>query len=385
MTLVKTIDAGFRRLFGRERPVETPVTERPAPAPEPEPEPTEAERQAEAVRHQQARVIFANGPSPTNFSINLGAAPCNHSCLFCPQSIHKPKKASWLSMDLLRKVAGELPEEGLLVNISSYSETLAAPNLVEAVRILKTVRPKLPVVMATNGSLLRENVVAGLMDAGLDHYQYSFDAPDRESYHRLMQVDDFDKVWANLDRIVEMRRARGSKMRITTHIMGFEQFRESFKAFEDYWRDKVDQVIWRPVGNWGGETWGLEANLAKAGFSVPAAAAPDKRTPCNSIFMHFKMQHDGRYAPCVAAVPDYLPEEEMHCVPYLGDANEITWSEAWRRLSDMRQAHLKGEWARYDCCRTCNIWAVWPNVWKDRGENTEGAPRFHIPDVTVAN
>lgn len=332
-----------------------------------------------------ARAIFSNGALPTNFSINLGAAPCNHSCLFCPQSIHKPRKASWMSMDLLRKVVSEMPEEGVLVNISSYSETLAAPNLVEAVTIIKTLRPKLSVVMATNGSLFRENVIVGLIEAGLDHYQYSFDAPDRENYHRLMQVDHFDRVWENLERIVALRNERKSAMRITTHIMGFEEFREPYKAFEAYWRDRVDQVIWRPVGNWGGDTWGLEENLARVGFTVPEIQRPTRRTPCNSIFMHFKIQHDGRYAPCVAAVPDYLPEEELHCVPYMGDANEITWMEAWQRLGEMRRAHLSGEWDRYDCCKSCSIWSLWPDVWTDRAENSIGAPRFHIPGVAVAD
>ena len=90
-----------------------------------------------------ANEIFSNGDLPASFSINLGAAPCNHSCLFCPQSIHKPRKASWLDLDILRKVVDELPNSGLLINISSYSETLAAPNLVDAVKILKTHRPNL--------------------------------------------------------------------------------------------------------------------------------------------------------------------------------------------------------------------------------------------------
>lgn len=341
-------------------------------------QPPAAADAGDAARVATARGIFSNGPLPTNFSINLGAAPCNHSCLFCPQSIHKPRKAAWLDLDVLRKVVSELPEEGVLVNISSYSETLAAPNLVEAIRIIKTGRPKLKIVMATNGSLMRENVVQGVIDAGLDHYSYSFDAPDRDSYHKLMQVDHFDRVWANLERIVEMRKASGSAMKITTHIMGFEQFREKFKEFEAYWKDRVDAVIWRPVGNWGGGTWGLEDNLAKAGFVVPETQLPPDRYPCNSIFMHFKLQHDGRYAPCVAAVPDHLPEEELHNVPYIGDARTMTWGEAWAKLSDMRRAHLEGDWGRYECCKSCNIWSLWPNVWTDTGTSGEGE-RFRLP------
>jgi MoaA/NifB/PqqE/SkfB family radical SAM enzyme len=339
----------------------------------------------ERARHRASlKATFANGALPTTFSINLGAAPCNHSCRFCPQSVHKPKRASWLDLDLLRKVASELPEQGMEVNISSYSETLAAPNLVSAIRLLKEVRPKLRVVMATNGSLLREDVVTGVIDAGLDHYSYSFDAPDRKSYERLMQVDHFDRVWKNLDRIVDLRNERKSKMLITTHIMGFEEFRQPYEEFKSYWEKRVNLVYWREVGNWGGDTWGLEQKLAEAGFTLPAVAQKSARVPCTSIFMSFKLQHDGRYAPCVAAVPDYLPAEERHNVPYIGDARDITFTEAWDKLSNMRQAHLRGEWDRYDCCKTCSIWGLFTNGWEDRGVNRPDSPRFHVPGIEIA-
>jgi MoaA/NifB/PqqE/SkfB family radical SAM enzyme len=338
-----------------------------------------------AARRATAQQIFANGRLPTNFSINLGAAPCNHSCLFCPQSVKKPKRAAWLDLDLLSKVTSEMPEQGVLINISSYSETLAAPNLVPAVRLLKRFRPKLKIVMATNGSLFREEVITGLIEVGLDQYQYSFDAPDRASYRRMMQVDHFDRVRDNLERIVELRNRLGSSMHISTHILGFEEFRAAFAGFKSYWEGKVDEVIWRPVGNWGGDTWGLEKNLATAGFTVPQYQVPVRRTPCNSIFMHFKLQHDGRYAPCVAAVPDYLPEEELHRVPYLGDAREISWMEAWDRLSLMRRAHLAGEWDRYECCRSCNIWSLWPDIWEGTvADGPTPSHRFGIPGVEFA-
>ena len=346
----------------------------------------DAEAAEARARHESSlKATFANGALPSNFSVNLGAAPCNHSCRFCPQSVHKPKRASWLDLDLLRKVASEMPEEGMDVSISSYSETLAAPNLLPAIRILKEIRPKLRVIMATNGSLLREDVVKGLIDAGLDHYSYSFDAPDRKSYERLMQVDHFDRVWKNLDRIVDLRNERNSKMLITTHIMGFEEFRSAYEEFKTYWEKRVNLVYWREVGNWGGETWGLEEKLKEAGFTLPDAKEKLPRVPCTSIFMHFKLQHDGRYAPCVAAVPDYLPSEERHSVPYIGDARELTFMQAWELLSDMRQAHLRGEWDRYECCKSCSIWGLFTNGWEDRGVNLPNTPRFHGPGMEIAH
>jgi len=159
-----------------------------------------------------AKGVLSNGVKPTDFSIGLGAAPCNHTCLFCPQSVEKPNRAVWLDLDLLRKVLEELPEEKLRLNISSYSETVAAANLLPSVRLMKEVRPKLPVIMASNGTLFREEVIEGLIDAGLDHYSYSFDAANRRDYAAMMQHDDFDKVWRNLDRLVELRNRKKSRM-----------------------------------------------------------------------------------------------------------------------------------------------------------------------------
>jgi MoaA/NifB/PqqE/SkfB family radical SAM enzyme len=333
---------------------------------------------SEAERAQYAKNVFNVGARPNNFSINLGVAPCNHSCLFCPQSVQKPKRAGWLDLDLLRKVLSEMPENDMNLNISSYSETLAAPNLVPAVRLMKEIRPKLYIVMATNGSLFREQVIDDLIEAGLDHYSFSFDAPTRETYKRMMQVDHFDRAWQNLDRLVAMRNAKGSPMKVTSHIMGFEEFRADFTKFRRHWDPKLDSVVFRPVGNWGGGNWGLEKQFEKAGFT-PIHKAPAMRHPCNSIFISFKLGWDGRYTPCVASVPDSSPEEENHDAPYLGDAREITFWQAWDNLAAMRQAHLHGDWDKFACCSKCNVWSLWSNMWKPvDGPNGE---KFDVPGV----
>jgi len=327
-----------------------------------------------------AKEVLRNGPLPTDFSVGLGAAPCNHSCMFCPQSVEKPSRAAWLDLDLLGKVLQELPEEKLRLNISSYSETVAAPNLLPAVRLMKQLRPKLPVIMASNGTLFREPVIEGLIDAGLDHYSYSFDAASREDYAVMMQHDDFDRVWGNLERLVELRDRKKSVMKITTHIMHFKGVERDFEKFKAYWEPKLDAVVLRRVGNWGSDDLGLMKRLAGKGF-VSAHETPSKRFPCNSIFMHFKLQYDGNYFPCVAAIPAF----DRHLVPPLGNAREITWMGAWNRLSAMRRAHLEGRWDDYECCKSCNIWSMWDDMWF-QADPTPGSPPppFYVKEVEIA-
>lgn len=332
----------------------------------------------DAARLQYAKNVFANGALPTNFTFTLGVAPCNYSCRFCPQSVSKPKKAVWLDLDLMRKCLTEMPEENIGLNISSYSETIAAPNLVDAVRLMKEVRPKLKVIMATNGSLYREKVIEALIDSGLDHYSYSFDAASREAYKDLIQLDYFDRAWKNLEQIVELRNRKKSPMKITTHIMHFQGVEKDFEKFKAHWEGKIDAVLLRPLGNWGGsESLALMQKLAEMGY-VPAHRADGPRYPCNSAFMHFQLQPDGHYMPCIGTTPEYESNLEYS----LGHASETTWSEAWARLTRMRMAHLRGEWDKVPACRNCNIWSLWHNAWQERQDSS--GERFQIPGVTHA-
>ncbi len=326
-----------------------------------------------------AKRILSNGTLPSAFSIGLGAAPCNHSCLFCPQSVEKPKKAQWLDLQLLEKVLKEMPEQGLSIGLSSYSETLAAPNLVPAVKLIKKIRPNLPIIMATNGSLFRTKVIEELIDAGLDWYSYSFDAASREDYAALIQKDDFQVVWDNLEELLAIRAAKSSSMKITSHIMAFKGKEADFEKFNDYWGPKLDGINFRPVANWGSSEVGLSKNLAEAGFEG-IHKAPEKRYPCMSIFQHFKLQFDGLYYPCIAAIPAYSKE----LIESLGDARDVAWEEAWERLGVMRRMHLEGRWGEFPSCQNCDVWGVsYSNVWEEK-VTSDGRTVFSIEGVDYA-
>lgn len=336
-------------------------------------------RNAVNTKLSYAKSVFSAGKLPNNFSINLGAAACNHACLFCPQSVEKPSSPQWLDLDLLRKVLEEMPEEGILLNLSSYTETIAAPNLIPAVKLMKTVRPKLQIAMASNGSVFREQVIEELIDLGLDHYSYSFDSANPEQYAVMMQKDDFQRVWDNLEKLVALRERKGSKMKITTHIMHFKGVEEDFERFKAHWENKIDLVYLRRVGNWGDDGLGLMKRMEELGF-VSAHETPKERFPCPSIFMSFKLQFDGQYYPCVSAIPAY----DKHLVPPVGNARENTWMEAWERLSEMRQAHLEGRWDDYECCKTCNIWSMWDNFWFQETNLDSSKTPFYVPGVEHA-
>ena len=334
---------------------------------------------SEGAKIQYGKNVVSNKAIPNNFSVTLGAAPCNHSCLFCPQSVEKPDGQYWLDLELLRKVLHEMPEEGVLLNVSAYTETIVAPNLIDAIKMMKEIRPKLKVAMATNGTLFREEKVEELIDVGLDQYSYSFDSPNPQDYATIMQKDDFHKVWNNLEQIVAMRDKKRSSMIVTTHIMHFKGVEQDFEVFKNYWQDKVDAVVLRRVGNWGSDDLGLMNRLKEEGFES-AHETPTDRYPCMSIFTHFKLQYTGEYYPCVSAIPAY----DKHLVPPIGHAKDIPFLEAWERLGEMRRAHLEGRWDDYECCKTCNIWSLWDNPWFRETNLDNTKTDFYLKDTEYA-
>ncbi|MBI5740644.1 MAG: radical SAM protein [Nitrospirae bacterium] len=309
------------------------------------------------------KAYLQRGVFPAQFSVVLGSAPCNHSCLFCPQSVVKPGKAQWLDMKVLEKSLNEMPEENISLNMSSYSETMQCPVLFPAIEMMKRIRPNLPIVMATNGSQMTVRKVEKLIELGLDKLSFSFDAADRESYKQLMQKDDFEQVERNLEMICRVRNEHKSNMQILTHIMGFENQRELYETFKQRWDGIVDVVSFRSVGNWGDEGLGLKKRLEESGF-VAIYKKPERRFPCTSVFMHFKLAPDGHYYPCVAYVPqDNYAELQLLS---LGDARETTFNEAWDRLEVMRQKHVEGKWDECPYCAKCDVWGLWEDMWFER-------------------
>jgi radical SAM protein with 4Fe4S-binding SPASM domain len=303
------------------------------------------------------RAVLPYGMFPSQFSISLGAAPCIHSCLFCPQSVEKPAEKTWLQLEVLEKSLREMPEDKIQLNVSSYSETMHAPNLFSSLELMKGIRPNLPIVLATSGVSITEEQVHRLIDLGLEMLQFSFDAADPESYKTLMQCNHFNRATEKLEMICRIRDERKSGMKVITHIMAFENQKDGFEKFKLAWENKVDIINFRPVGNWGEENLNLKKQLAEKGF-IPIYKKPENRYPCTSIFMHFKLSPDGFYYPCVA----YIPGDDKDRAFALGNARVMTFKEAWNQLNLLRQKHLTGNWDGCHHCESCDVWGLWEDM-----------------------
>jgi len=142
---------------------------------------------------------------------------CNFNCDFCPigSSTRKPGR---ISLDLFKKVVDEIAETGLTQRVEFHvlGEPLLHPELNSAIAYASG--KGLETSLTTNGALLTEEKVQGLMDNGLDMIGISLETIDEKEHGCRRTSLDFPSYYRRvIDAIALLR--NNSKVAITIHLM----------------------------------------------------------------------------------------------------------------------------------------------------------------------
>src|SRR5688572_24879099 len=177
-----------------------------------------ARRAAEGVLRSQAkpvrRLLLAAGRERAPLlpeivqieSTNI----CNAKCTFCPRDdMHR--RQGVMNFDLFRKIVDECVELGIThVRVHNYGEPFIDRRLVDKVRYAKE-KGIAEVGMISNGSLITEDVARKMIEAGLDAINISVDASGKEVFESTRIGLSYDKVIANIERLVRLRTELGKR------------------------------------------------------------------------------------------------------------------------------------------------------------------------------
>ena len=207
-----------------------------------------ARRAAESMLRRQAkpirRLLLATGRDRSPVlpeivqieSTNI----CNAKCVFCPRDeMHRAQGV--MSRELFRKVVDECVELGIThVRMHNYGEAFLDRYLTEKVRYAKEKGIK-EVGMISNGSLLTEKVARAVIEAGLDAINISVDAGGKEVFEQTRIGLNYDKVIANIERLVRIRGELGRRR--PKLILSFVRQNNSAdeQAFIEHWRERRRQ------------------------------------------------------------------------------------------------------------------------------------------------
>ena len=254
---------------------------------------------------------------------------CNAKCVFCPRDdMHR--RQGIMSVELFRKIVDECVTLGIThVRMHNYGEALMDRRLVEKVKYAKE-RGIKEVGMISNGSLITDHVARGMIDAGLDAINISVDASGKEVFESTRLGLKYDKVIANIERLVRLRTESGKRR--PKLILSFVRQNNSAdeQAFIEHWRGIADKIHITDLHNWAG-TLNTES---------------DVNYPCYRPWLTFTVLWDGRVSLCCA---------DFDGKTILGNVNTQSIADIWNAepYREARRQHLES--GGPDICRACDL------------------------------
>ena len=254
---------------------------------------------------------------------------CNAKCVFCPRD-EMHRRQGIMSFDLFTKIVDECVELGIThVRVHNYGEPFVDRRLVEKVRYAKEKGIR-EVGMISNGSLITEAVARGMVDAGLDAINISVDASGKDVFESTRIGLKYDKVIANIERLVRVRAESGKRR--PKLILSFVRQNNSAdeQAFIEHWRQIADKIHVTDLHNWGGTLH----------------QQSDVNYPCYRPWLTFTVLWDGRVSLCCA-------DFDGHTI--LGDMSTSSIRDIWNNevYRSVRREHLEN--GGPDVCRACDL------------------------------
>lgn len=173
---------------------------------------------------------------------------CNASCIMCPRDKHeKGREHGIMDLEKYKKSIDEVVALGCKkIVLTGFGEPLVDVTLEDKIRYAKS--KNLNTYIISNASILTEKRCRSLVESGLDEMRISFYGMRKESYEAVMRKLNFEKTWAGLHMLMDMRKALGSKKpKLEISWLILEENKDDTQAFKDYWGSKIDAIeIWKP-------------------------------------------------------------------------------------------------------------------------------------------
>lgn len=285
-------------------------------------------------------------------------AKCNLKCKFCIRARSNSTNEADMKFDLFKSIVDQLRQplyatEAL--NLTGLGEPFMNPNLVQMVNYAKN--KGLKVSMVTNLTLVSEEKLKGLIEAGLDLLSISVDGATKETFESIRVGAVFEEVIENIKFLVKLKKIMHSKKpRIFLNsTIGEQNVNELPKIIRLAEELGVDGVCFMKQAISGKSYFDgqplnvslkneLSKNKIKVNFHLTAMSACAVPRSCYITF-------DGKVLPCYPLY-ELVPRSE-YSYHQFGDLNVQSLREIWFSSSykKFRAKNVSGK--RSFICESC--------------------------------
>lgn len=289
-------------------------------------------------------------PLQIDFELNYS---CNFSCAMCTWSSEVTSakgKSTWFDLDQFKQVIDQGVENGLCaIRLNYINEPFIRKDIFDFIKYAKE-KGILDIYLSTNGSLLTEAISKKLLDSGLTRIQISIDAFTKETFDKIRQGGDFNKVVSNTLKFIKIRDKEKKELpTLRVNFVKTETNTHELDEFINYWIDKADCI-------------GLQ--------DLVSIVKPNKsdlnrgKFSCAQPFYHMTIRYDGSILPCCTFFGAKLPiarlSNEFSITKNINDINlsklpisdiKETWKS--KKMKELQKMHLEGRYYDNDICREC--------------------------------
>jgi hypothetical protein len=195
------------------------------------------------------------------------AGACNAECTFCPREPLKTGRGVGLMRaETFHALLERLGPYLRFVGFAGIGEPTLHRQLPEFVRALTS--RGINTALVTNGSLLGDELIGALLDAGVGAIQVSFNGLDKRSYEEHMVGLDFEATLARVERLVTLTRGR-----VPLYLSAVETAHNgaALAGFVEHWRARGVAAEIVPCHSRGGTIVPLRRNAEAAELGLRCA------------------------------------------------------------------------------------------------------------------
>ena len=263
---------------------------------------------------------------------------CNAACIMCPRDKHeKGREHGIMDLELYKKSIDEVVKLGCRkIVLTGFGEPLVDVTLEDKIRYAKGYG--LNTYIISNASILTEKRCRSLIESGLDEMRISFYGMKKESYETVMRKLNFERTWAGLHMLMDLRKALGSKKpKLEISWLVLEENKDDTEAFKAYWEPRIDAIeIWKPHNFGDGRSY-------RDRHTDPVL----KRTCGRPENGPLQIQWNGEVIPCCYDYNNQIILGNAFQEPVLDILNGAKY-----RL--LRVAHREGKFGLFPYCNQCD-------------------------------
>ncbi len=193
---------------------------------------------------------------------------CNAKCLFCAYPYIVDKVSHGIMEDAVyQKIIDEAAQyQPKRISLLLMNEPLLDKKLPDRIAFAKQkLGNGTEITITTNGSLLTQNIIDRLIDAGLDRIKISIQGLTRETYEKIMGLD-YRRTVEGIERLINTLQQRNlQKPKIVLSMVSVGHNEDEIRKYKRYWRKRGIKATTVAYENKGGN---IEDNVELHPFGL---------------------------------------------------------------------------------------------------------------------